>query len=76
VDKVETLPGDYVGVNAFGLGGSNSHVLLKRHEKVKSNSQRDQLPRLVVVSGRTEEAVNFFLDKVHNNLSIDVLLVL
>nr|QCW07586.1 fatty acid synthase 6 [Blattella germanica] len=64
VDKIETLPGDYVGVNAFGLGGSNSHVVMRRHEKIKSNVAKDQLPRLVAVSGRTEAAVNYFLDKI------------
>ena len=64
MDKVETLPGEYVGVNAFGLGGSNSHALMKRYDKVKGNAPRDQLPRLVAVSGRTEQAVQYFLDKV------------
>ncbi|XP_046416456.1 fatty acid synthase-like isoform X1 [Neodiprion fabricii] len=62
----ETTPweGGYVGINSFGFGGSNAHVLLKSNvkEKIRNGSPDDDMPRLVVVSGRTVEAVNTLLD--------------
>ncbi|KAL1110578.1 hypothetical protein AAG570_008106 [Ranatra chinensis] len=55
--------GGLVGVNSFGFGGANGHVLLKWNEKGKVNGgmPKDDLPRLVGVSGRTEEAVDYIL---------------
>ncbi|XP_039312737.1 fatty acid synthase [Solenopsis invicta] len=54
----------YVAVNSFGFGGANCHVLLKANPKQKINNgaSNDDLPRLVAVSGRTEEAVRIILD--------------
>ncbi|KAK0083564.1 hypothetical protein PV325_008602 [Microctonus aethiopoides] len=56
-------PGGYVGVNSFGFGGANAHILLKSNpkEKVNGGMPKDDLPRLIVVSGRTEEAVENIL---------------
>ena len=58
--------GKLVGINSFGFGGANAHVLLKWNEKTKINggAPTDSLPRLVVASGRTEEAVDVFLKDV------------
>lgn len=55
-----------IGVNSFGFGGANCHVLLRWNEKEKINggAPNDDIPRLVVVSGRTEEAVRVMLDEV------------
>ncbi|XP_048482207.1 fatty acid synthase [Plutella xylostella] len=52
------------GVNSFGFGGANAHVLLKNISKPKINNgiPRDDLPRLVCTSGRTESAVAKILD--------------
>ncbi|XP_072763279.1 fatty acid synthase-like isoform X1 [Anoplolepis gracilipes] len=64
--------GGYIGINSFGFGGANCHVLLKSNPKIKINNRADDdLPRLVVTSGRTEEGVKIILDDVHNR-SIDV----
>jgi hypothetical protein len=64
----ENLPwnGSLAGVNSFGFGGSNAHVLLQRNEKKKVNggAPTDPIPRLVVASGRTEEAVDVILKHV------------
>lgn len=58
--------GGYVGINSFGFGGANAHVLLKSNDKEKINEGKaqDDLPRLVAVSGRTEEAVSTILNDV------------
>ncbi|RLU24885.1 hypothetical protein DMN91_002976 [Ooceraea biroi] len=69
----DTTPweGGYVGINSFGFGGANCHVILKSHTKAKINNgaKTDDLPRLVVVSGRTEESVKVFL----NDVSIELM---
>lgn len=68
--KVVTEPtewkGGYICVNSFGFGGANAHILLKSNPKLKINNgtPNDDLPRLVAVSGRTEEAVKIILDDV------------
>ncbi|XP_012058765.1 PREDICTED: fatty acid synthase-like [Atta cephalotes] len=63
----------YVGINCYGFGGSNAHMLLKWNHKQKINNgaSNDDLPRLVILSGRTEESVKLFLNDVANH-PIDV----
>ncbi|KAJ8919478.1 hypothetical protein NQ315_002099 [Exocentrus adspersus] len=55
-----------VGVNSFGFGGGNCHVLLRWNPKTKVNNglPKDNLPRLVCLSARTEEGVTSLLDSV------------
>ncbi|XP_012251516.2 fatty acid synthase-like [Athalia rosae] len=64
VTEVTPWKGGYVGVNSFGFGGANAHALLKSNpkEKINGGAPNDDLPRLVVISGRTEEAVTTILD--------------
>jgi fatty acid synthase, animal type len=66
VDEVKDLEGPLICVNSFGFGGANAHALFKGNEKVKVNRgiPKDSMPRLVVWSGRTEEAINTILDSV------------
>ncbi|KAJ3619939.1 hypothetical protein MTP99_003942 [Tenebrio molitor] len=64
------LEGDeaIVGVNNFGFGGNNCHAVLKRFKKKKIDGgiPKDDVPRLVCVSGRTEEAVLSLLNDVNS----------
>lgn len=66
VSEARELMGPNVCVNSFGFGGGNAHALFKGSAKVKVNGgiPLDNLPRLVVWSGRTEEAVSVVLDSV------------
>ncbi|KAL6430378.1 hypothetical protein ACFW04_007806 [Cataglyphis niger] len=61
--------GGYVGINSFGFGGANCHIILKSNPKKKINNgaPSDDLPRLVVVSGRNEKSVTLFLNDVSKN---------
>jgi len=58
--------GGLVGINSFGFGGANCHVLLDWNKKTKINNglPEDDLPRLIVASGRTQEAVTVILNDV------------
>lgn len=64
--------GGYMGINAFGFGGANAHILLKSNpkDKINNGAPQDDLPRLIMVSGRTEEAVDTLLNDVINYLII------
>lgn len=65
---VTKLEGNLIGLNAFGFGGANAHLLLRRHLKEKRNHgiPDDSLPRLVLWSGRTEEAITVVLDRLQS----------
>jgi len=65
VNKNWDFNGGYVAINSFGFGGANAHVLLKPNSKTKTNKIVNHVPRLIAVSGRTEEAVNNMLKNVH-----------
>ncbi|KAG5347678.1 FAS synthase, partial [Acromyrmex charruanus] len=73
IEKPMQLQNGYVGINNFGFGGSNAHLLLKWNDKLKINNgaPNDDLPRLVVLSGCTEESVKLFLNDIANH-PIDV----
>lgn len=65
---VTKLEGNLIGLNAFGFGGANAHVLLRRNLKEKKNHgiPDDDLPRLVNWSGRTEESINIAFEKLQS----------
>lgn len=64
--KIEPLDGEYIAMNSFGLGGANAHALFHGNSKIKINSgiPSDNIGRMVLWSGRTEEAVNFIFDDI------------
>lgn len=54
----------FIGVNSFGFGGANAHVLVKRFDKEKNVNEclDESLLRIVTWSNRTEKNVNDFFD--------------
>ncbi|XP_070508492.1 fatty acid synthase-like [Chironomus tepperi] len=68
IDEIHDFDGSLIGVNGFGFGGSNVHLLLESHKKEKVNEgvPADDLPRMVLWSGRTEEAVNAIFENLEN----------
>ncbi|XP_045521971.1 fatty acid synthase-like [Pieris brassicae] len=64
------------GINSFGFGGANAHILLKNvaPTKVNNGMPSDDLPRLVCTSGRTESAVARILDDLESR-TVDVELI-
>ncbi|XP_036143017.1 fatty acid synthase-like [Monomorium pharaonis] len=69
VQEPMPLKNGYIGISSFGFGGANVHALLKWNHKQKINNglPNDDLPRLVILSGRTEESVKLFLNDVVNH---------
>ncbi|XP_031635247.1 fatty acid synthase-like [Contarinia nasturtii] len=67
VDRNTPWNGGIVGLNSFGFGGANAHVILKSNRKQKTMTTNDQIPHLVVVSGRTRHAVNLLLEEIEKN---------
>lgn len=56
VDRNTPWDGGLVAINSFGFGGANAHVILES-EPGGGSPARYSAPRLVLASGRTEEAV-------------------
>lgn len=74
VDRATSWEGGLVGINSFGFGGANAHIILRSNVKSKHPPVVDadaKLEKIVVVSGRTKEAVDYFLDRVKENQNDD-----
>lgn len=70
VTKNTPFSNGIVGVNSFGVGGVNAHVLLKSNPKeltAESFKICDPIPRLVTISGRTVEALDHMFEFIQNN---------
>jgi fatty acid synthase len=65
VTQVTPFKGNLVGINSFGFGGANGHIILKknpRKEDYKSNFIVNKMDRLILVAGTSKEAVESILD--------------
>uniref|UniRef100_A0A452SJH0 Fatty acid synthase n=1 Tax=Ursus americanus TaxID=9643 RepID=A0A452SJH0_URSAM len=68
VDRPLPVRGGNVGINSFGFGGSNVHVILRPNLQPPSPSTPHvTLPRLLQASGRTPEAVRCLLEQGHQH---------
>nr|XP_012224527.1 PREDICTED: fatty acid synthase-like [Linepithema humile] len=79
ITEAMPLKNGYVGINSFGFGGANAHMLLQWNVKKKINNgvPTDDLPRLVILSGRTEDSVKLFLnDIVHQPIDVEYIRLL
>jgi fatty acid synthase len=70
VSEKTEFPGGYVGVNSFGFGGSNTHVVLRAPEKPKELPILESVdyPRIILYSGRTQEGLKHFFGNVQEHL--------
>nr|WLW11093.1 fatty acid synthase 1 [Sitodiplosis mosellana] len=67
IDRNTPWNGGIIGLNSFGFGGANAHVIMKSNPKPKSTTPSDTIPRLAVFSGRTSEAVDLLLEEAEKN---------
>ncbi|XP_075436103.1 fatty acid synthase isoform X2 [Ascaphus truei] len=70
VTEPTPVKGGIVGVNSFGFGGSNVHVILRPNEKRLADPASLGLPRLVQICGRTQKAVESLIEQ-SRRLSVD-----
>lgn len=62
-----------LGINSFGFGGVNVHVILRAFNKIAAADnniivdQDSKVPRLVLFAGRTQEACQYIVDWIKQN---------
>ncbi|KAF6202923.1 hypothetical protein GE061_003330 [Apolygus lucorum] len=76
VDKNWEWNGGLTAINSFGFGGANVHIILRSHNKPKQPLAKDNVPRLICVSGRTTEGVNKLINKLETMPRDDDLITL
>ena len=69
VSERTSWSGGYVGVNSFGFGGSNVHVLLKSQPRdaIRITHPASATPRLATFAGRTKESVETVLKELQDH---------
>jgi fatty acid synthase len=59
--------GGLVGINSFGFGGANAHVILKSNPRKPDPNPTPEPSKLFLYSGRTEESVDTMLNYMEQN---------
>uniref|UniRef100_A0AC35TUX3 Carrier domain-containing protein n=1 Tax=Rhabditophanes sp. KR3021 TaxID=114890 RepID=A0AC35TUX3_9BILA len=70
VSERTPFTGGYIGINSFGFGGSNTHVILKAGDFTQKEASKPlTFPKIVLYSGRTQESLNTIFKNVdeHKN---------
>lgn len=71
VDENTEMPKNgLIAVNAHGVGGAYAHVVLRGNPKIKKK-QFDGIPRLVILSARTDAFMDDVIDKVLQIIVVD-----
>ncbi|KAG8129129.1 hypothetical protein E2320_015872 [Naja naja] len=63
VTKPTPIKGSLAGINSFGFGGSNAHVILRANRNKSPPPEAPNLPRLLQFCGRTQEAVETLIEQ-------------
>ncbi|XP_043288036.1 fatty acid synthase [Venturia canescens] len=65
VDRPTAWNGGLAAINCFGFGGANAHILIRSNFKPKLSPVPVNvgIPKIVLVSGRTEQAVDYLLER-------------
>lgn len=61
------MPLGPVGITNIGFGGCNVHAIIHSNIKEKSSNNHLDIPRVVIASGRTKQAVKSILDGAETN---------
>ncbi|WKY15735.1 hypothetical protein Q1695_000877 [Nippostrongylus brasiliensis] len=69
VTEPTPLPGGVIGVNSFGFGGSNTHVILKAADHTAPPLSELPFTKILTYCGRTQDAVQHVFSVVENNVN-------
>ncbi|KJH41745.1 acyl transferase domain protein [Dictyocaulus viviparus] len=68
VTEPTPLPGGIIGINSFGFGGSNTHVILKAADHSAQPLSEVPFTKILTYCGRTQDAVQHVFNVVENNV--------